>query len=48
MENPNEYDDAAYMRASNDLFEAVMGLWAAGASEDEISGLFDNAMNQVG
>jgi len=47
MENPNEYDDDAYTQAANELFEAVMGLWAAGASEDDISGLFDNAMSQV-
>lgn len=46
-ENPNEYDDGDFLRASNKLFEAVADLWEAGASENDIMGELDNALENA-
>ena len=48
MPNPNEYDDAAYLKASNDLHDAVSGLWYAGATADEIESELQNAKENAG
>lgn len=47
MDNPHEYDDEQFVNASNDLDEAVGSLWEAGASEDDIKGAFENALQNA-
>lgn len=47
MKNPNEYDDDAYTKASNELFEAVANLWNAGASQNDIESDFAAAMDNA-
>ena len=47
-DNPNEYNDDEFTRWSNELHEAVGGLWEAGASYVEIIEATENALeNQV-
>lgn len=36
MENPNEYDDDAFVEASNNLSDAINAMWEAGASIEDI------------
>jgi len=47
MDNPNEYDDDGYANYSGQLCTAIVALWEAGASFDniqaEIENGFDNA-----
>jgi hypothetical protein len=45
--NPNEYDDEAFLKASNELMDAVAMLWEAGAEVKDIEGEFKNAMENV-
>lgn len=47
MDNPNEYDESAYTTASNKLFEAVVGLWGAGAAETEIESQVQQAIENA-
>lgn len=46
-ENPNEFNDDAYMKATEALQAAVADLWEAGATRDDIRGEFDNALKNV-
>ena len=45
MDNPNEYDDEAYLKAHAALIEAVASMWEAGADEDDI---MDSAKSAIG
>jgi hypothetical protein len=47
VSNPNEYDDAAYTKAVNDLNEAVGALWEAGASEENMDDEINNAVQNA-
>jgi hypothetical protein len=47
VENPNAYDDEAYLEGVTDLSDAILHLWAYGASlenlRDEIANAIENA-----
>lgn len=45
--NPNTYDDEEYTNASAKLFEAVYGLWEAGAEIIDIHAEFAAAIQGV-
>lgn len=47
MENPNAYDDEAFLTASSKLQDAVSDLWEAGASEDDILEDCRNAIREA-
>lgn len=55
-ENPNEYDDGAYVEATmtlpDDITDAVTAMWKAGASVDdvrnEVTQALDNALRELG
>ena len=47
MENPNEYDDELFTQSSNDVIEGVLGMWEAGASEEDILACVKDALSQV-
>lgn len=48
MPNPNEYDDDAFLEASNgfqgSVTQSIDKLWAAGASMEDIQGEWENAL----
>ena len=46
-ENPNEYDDEQFLRYSTELFDAVMALWDAGATVENIEAEFKNAIDNI-
>lgn len=48
MENPNEYDDDAYLRAMDELVSAVVAMWEAGASLDNIAEEVRNGLDNEG
>jgi hypothetical protein len=47
MENPNEYNEDQFLKASMELIDVVADLWEAGASEEDIKGEFENALRNA-
>lgn len=47
MDNPNEYDDDGYTRWSVEADSAIVALWEAGASLDNIEEILANAVENA-
>lgn len=47
-ENPNTYNDDAFLTADQRLNEVIEELWEAGADEDDIRASVDNAVENLG
>jgi hypothetical protein len=47
MENPNEYDDDGFTKGTNDLENAIAGLWESGAALDNIEDIISNALENA-
>lgn len=45
--NLNSYDDEGYIRYSNDLIDAILGMWDAGASLGDIENTIDDALSNI-
>ena len=44
--NPNPYDEEKYIKASDELFDSVAGLWEAGATKKGIEEEFKDALRE--
>lgn len=48
VDNPNEYDDDAFTRASVEANSAIEALFEAGASGENIADVIENALKNAG
>ena len=46
-DSPHEYDDEAYGAAAEELDDAIIALWEAGASTDDIKNEVQNAITRL-